>query len=130
MCKALAIPSIPLIPALIAGPTPGMKLRAPLTPEPMLFQTLETPLLNFYHFDRFFTWFNGCPSCLLILLFRFLWSLKYLMEFNVPVLMLDNGPESPAGALSINLFAKSSADDYNISFIFLCRKKYCFKSFL
>ena len=99
-----------------------MKLTAPLTPAPMFRQTLETPLLKFYHFDRFLTWFNGWPSCLLTLLFRFLWSLKYLMEFNVPVLISPNGPESPAGALFISLSAKSSAEDYNISFISLVEK--------
>ena len=44
------------------------------------------------------------------------------MEFNVPVLISPNGPESPVGALSISLFARSSAEDYNISFISLIEK--------
>jgi len=54
----LAIPSIPSIPALNAGPTPGMKLTADFTPPPIFFHTLLKPDLNFYHLV-FFTLFNG-----------------------------------------------------------------------
>jgi len=56
--KFLAIPSIPSIPALNAGPTPGMKLIADFTPDPTFFHTLLKPDLNFYHLV-FFTLFNG-----------------------------------------------------------------------